>query len=1783
MAKKLMSFKTKGMNRDLSVSAFNPEFAFENMNLRISTNEGNTMLSWVNEKGTKEVTLRINMKPWSPRSAQLDFIPGTPIGTAVLNDKLVIFTTDCPEGSGKDGIFVLEGIEEGDIMRGYLVYNGNLNFSTAHPIETLVSYEADHIEKVYWTDGYNQPRMINISADKDKLELWNSGDGITVDSFFDFVGSIDFKQDPDPDNPEVDEVMDATVIKDPSGGGLFAPGVIQYCFTYLNKHGQQSNVVWCSAIEYLALESRAASPEEKVSCTFQITINKPNPNFEYVRIYSIQRTSLNAEPIVKVLRDVPITRHKKQATGGGVIWSSDVIQLTDTGTIGYSIDPMELLFVGGKEITALTMTDKDNVLFLGNITQQNIVVDAIQDVITEDIAGEQQVVLDLGFTNEDSEKRLTMNSTSGTYGFTNTLNGNMESITTFKGGETYRLGFQFQKKTGEWTAPIFLKDLKNDKYPCSSVFSTAVNLVDAQGTINLTKLRSELSLQTEQAKLDSFIKIRPVIVYPTISDRTVFCQGVLNPTVFNVKDRINNSPFAQASWFFRPYTAGSSSGGSNLPEEITRPPVEITVQENNPNTGVDPEFTQYVSTVYILRAEPKTGALDTILREKRLKTVLNLIGTVVYIPIIGVMKAPDSPLYSEEYFFVAGTQFPPQPSAPTEADGFIYEQFVSGTISIDNNDDHDNHYALYNSMYTDGGYLRYAGTPNLPSPYVFRFKAFNSSSQVTYYTATFYAQSTDGQVSVFNDNQGTDLRFVHYDSLPTQAENVSTTNPWEEKSGGDIRSVEIQGSINSYLNPYDTPGSQEARDKSNTQFMIDQSIVTLNSPDIEFDTEVQVFNTEGLKLRIVGAIPVTANISAHSIAIDSSMLETGNTYSKEIDTGVFGKRIITKTVDTEPTFGSGESSLNIIHKNADVYGGRRLVAEKLWNDVVVSSGANTTETVGDVHTRMYRVNYFIHPWQRSGSLNSDSRPTSMASSLLSTKRESHLLYSFNSEYFSNILAFDPENPLLMPDPFDIGSQIVLTENDEVMNYRLPRQRETGKNGNERIPATSEINYYANIDKILYNQLGYEPVRDGEGGADAAHPTATVYSPISMKYKSTSHAVIALKAPEHSWNIPILPSGEVGWYYTQQTELHDETFWHDQVDNSQISYDGYITKMFLYEEEEQDEIVKTHIPLNYLWIGELYKDNYDDSVRFGGNSKEALLANTWCVAGKSLPIGEISTDDLNPTTVTLKWTVGDTYYQRYDCLKTYPFTREDPNQLVEILSFMCETHVNIDGRYDRNRGQADNTNMSPRNFNLLNPVYSQRDNFFTNRIVDNDGQEELIYPNQITFTKTKNSGADVDLWTNITLASTLELDGDKGKISKLTKMNDQLIAFQDTGISQILYNERVQVSTEQGVPIELAKSGNVQGKSYISNTIGCSNKWSVCNTPSGIYFMDSHDKSIYLFNGKLSNLSTSLGLNSWVKDKIPAPEVEWTPGSFNNFVSYYDKLNQEVLFINKDIALAYSEKLGVFTSFYDYGNVPYFNNLNAAGIWAKPYTEIEEATIDGQTVEITNYYTGLWRHQGGEYGSFFGINKPYWMTLVGNPEPQTDKIFTNLEFRACVEGDGELTQEASLFTPTLPFDSLETWNEYQHGYTSLENKSGHALSIHGGDSSALIRKFRIWRNDIPRNNCQLGTPSAGTVWPYSTDAELGISRHIRKPVDRMRNPWLYLKLMKKAILTDAEVETINASITGTVKAGDVIPDTDPEQVYTRKTANEYNSQIPGAAMYEDNHKTETHDLVMTYFS
>lgn len=260
---------------------------------------------------------------------------------------------------------------------------------------------------------------------------------------------------------------------------------------------------------------------------------------------------------------------------------------------------------------------------------------------------------------------------------------------------------------------------------------------------------------------------------------------------------------------------------------------------------------------------------------------------------------------------------------------------------------------------------------------------------------------------------------------------------------------------------------------------------------------------------------------------------------------------------------------------------------------------------------------------------------------------------------------------------------------------------------------------------------------------------------------------------------------------------------------------------------------------YLYCAEMYRTEL--STDFGGTSAMAIHNNLWYPAGPAVEIRQ------NVDTV-IQYMYGDTYYQRYDCLKTYPFTDEDTNSIIEIGSFMVETRINMDGRYDKNRGNINNFMLNPTNFNLINPVYSQMDNFFNYRILDEDYYDLSQYPTMVTWTGYKNNAAEVDNWTNITLANTLEMDGTKGKVNAVRVNSDQLYCFQDDAVGQILFNSRVQISPSDGVPIEISNNYKVDGNRYISTSIGCKNKWSIIEGIDGLYFIDDNTKALYLLGG-----------------------------------------------------------------------------------------------------------------------------------------------------------------------------------------------------------------------------------------------------------------------------------------------------------------------------------------------
>ena len=144
MQKKYFNFQPKGMNTNMSPKFQSNEYATYMNNIRI-TKDDNGILSLQFERGNKKLNIDIK---------------GYVIGTCVLNKYLVLFTHDT---NNTDYIYRLEIIDED--LNVTEIFTGNLNFNTNYPLETLGVYENENIQKVYFIDGKNQARVINILED----------------------------------------------------------------------------------------------------------------------------------------------------------------------------------------------------------------------------------------------------------------------------------------------------------------------------------------------------------------------------------------------------------------------------------------------------------------------------------------------------------------------------------------------------------------------------------------------------------------------------------------------------------------------------------------------------------------------------------------------------------------------------------------------------------------------------------------------------------------------------------------------------------------------------------------------------------------------------------------------------------------------------------------------------------------------------------------------------------------------------------------------------------------------------------------------------------------------------------------------------------------------------------------------------------------------------------------------------------------------------------------------------------------------------------------------------------------------------------------------------------------------------------------------------------------------------------------------------------------------------------------------------------------------------------
>ena len=1580
---KQTQFNIMGMMRDMSVSHFNPNYAYENMNLRLISTGDNTQLSLVNEKGTKQI-FNVN---------------GNIIGQAIFNDKVILFNhigsdedifvndinisydtsdkfqvllSELPTKYSLDFKDQIQKIykENNGNLNIETLYQGNLNFDSYHPIETLIYDESKDIQKVYWIDGLNPVRMINLK------------ENARNNKYFNFIA-------------EINEYPQVNIFKSHSNG-QFAAGTIQYFITYFNYFGSETNIVYQSPLYYISYLDRGAKADDIVNNAFTLSISNLDTQFDYIRIYAIHRTSLNATPSARKVIDLKIENNS--------------IEYTDYGTQGESIDPTDLFYLGGKEIIPYSIAQKNNTLFLGNYKVTYI------EPFTDE---EKQYFKNLKIVFKPKPLPIPLSNENSFYVHTNQLKYNSYQIKGFKYLEWYRFGVQLQSKTGEWSNPIWIGDYQCNIPP--GMYSTST---DSNGNLTYSlqpfwytsgklcvpyaELENQIDLNNETiVKLynKGYRNIRPVVVYPKLEDRECICQGVLNPTVFNIYNRSNNSCYTQASWFFRPNIPYNLNDTSNFSSHYTNM-FQYQIPKNSSSYGVWHEFRHYRRlgtddyNMEIQCSRPMLGSLKLAVQQSDLEdtksdyyvdqsivtlnspelefddSIKNLNLSQFKLRIVGMIPITG-----------CASDISIQTSTPTL--NRIYKK--SGTILVDESnwtqssiksDGFFKNNLLINNVFnkTRDGYYS-------DSHDAFRHQgaSLNWFDQLWgFFAQPLAVQKEEGDVGVSTDfneqnNKAFDYGFLVY--------------PWHRN--GSLNNQRIsddntQGGISSKLSKKIISNLQFSY--CNAFYTKDDVYKNLNLSDIQLfdsneDTIIKLKNqSDGLEDIIYKGnldtivLPVTKNYY-----FLSSTDKINKTY---------GYPIMHCVLNQFPYSDDGGKNINKqgqYFNNNNRYGSTLFGGLKKEDFVYKTIKTNLGET------------------------------------------------NINDKLFSGI---DPVSIKYKSTP-----HVVLSiKNSDVID---------GNAYNNILPTTYD---YINYSSTNLN-LGFSSnVNDTTNFKDKDAIIPDVNKPWEWMEPDSPPLPPKPEDTSVSQGLNNQSQTKVSNIYFHWKFKNEKSYFSIKQDNLKIPCVGDFkwNKNFQY---------------GWLWLGELYND--DVTERFGGTSDDALQANEWFPCGDFVSLNSNLYDK-----AYLRWLEGDTFYQRYDCLKTYPFTNEDQNQIVEILSFMVETHLNLDGRYDKNRGLPSNLHINPTIFNLRNSVYDQQNNFFTYHILDDQQFYTNEFNNQITWSKTKTSNDITDKWLNITLASIQECDKQYGSINSIKNFNNNLFVFQDNAISNILYNEQIQISPSIGVPIEIANSGKVTGIRYINTNIGCQNKFSICLTTNGVYFVDNKTQDIYKFSSEgFVSLSDTKGFRSWINE-VNSLDV-WNPKDFNNIITYYDKTNGDVLFINKDYCLAYNEINEQFISFYSYENTPYLFNL-----YDKNYL-------------IKNNY--VWEMHGGNYNSFFNINKPYYTTFVvngigsENGKANSDKIFDTLEFTADLINPN-INKICDYFNnpQDIPFDYLTIWNEYQIGSTSLQYSRG---------ISNLKEKFRIWRAIIPRNN--------GTR-------------------DRIRNPWAFIKLSKNGNLDNKQMilHTIN---------------------------------------------------------
>ena len=342
------SFKG-GMNKDISPNEYPNTCYLDAVNYRIIVDESS---------GLSTAALA------TPKGNLASFtLPALTyyLGHTTLREKLVILAkhTDGID-TRPDKVYVLSlssVIAGTNIVVGgaHLVYEQNLNFDITKPIRIVGNYENSDIQKIYWVDGVNPLRHLNIVSNPDYNDLSTL--------------------DPELLNIIPNHTYGSFELSEITGGHLKA-GRIQYAYQLYSISGTETMFSPPSPLYNLSASGMSdgidfvgSEIETEINKSIRITITLDalvTSTFNRIRLVALEYETYGDTPTVRVVVELEL--------------GTSVVSFVDSGnTIGELV--LEEFQTIRNEITPTTIETKNNYLFAANITQDSFDIDELVDDI----------------------------------------------------------------------------------------------------------------------------------------------------------------------------------------------------------------------------------------------------------------------------------------------------------------------------------------------------------------------------------------------------------------------------------------------------------------------------------------------------------------------------------------------------------------------------------------------------------------------------------------------------------------------------------------------------------------------------------------------------------------------------------------------------------------------------------------------------------------------------------------------------------------------------------------------------------------------------------------------------------------------------------------------------------------------------------------------------------------------------------------------------------------------------------------------------------------------------------------------------------------------------------------------------------------------------------------------------------------------------------------------------------------------------------------------------------